>query len=95
MQREPVESGLIVSIAYDAETQTLEVEFHKSKKQTANPVYAYTPFLPERWAEFSAEKKTVNPKGSVGKYFLGKIKTDKTLTVMRVHEGETSTTEPA
>ena len=85
MQRQAVESGLIFAIGYDSTTQTLEVEFHKSKKQDVNPVYSYSPFPPERFAEFAAsQKSSTNPEGSVGKYFLEKIKRDASLAVARV-----------
>jgi hypothetical protein len=89
MQLQKVESGLIATIGYDAEKQELHVEFHKSKKQTANPVYSYTPFLPCRWAEFqSSQKSDTNPTGSVGRYFIANIKSDTALKVVRVVENE-------
>jgi hypothetical protein len=77
MDRTKVESGLIASIGYDAATQTLELEIitHHPK----NVVYTYSPFSPERYAEFMAAK-------SFGKYFLAKIKADQTLPYKKVGE---------
>jgi len=90
---EKVESDLIAKIGYDEETQTLFVEFPKSKKQTANPVYSYAPFPKERFDEFKASMRSeTNPEGSIGKYFLQKIKTDKSLTVTKLPIEEQSET---
>jgi hypothetical protein len=79
MVRDAVKSSLIVARGYDAETQTLEIEFHKGKKSLTNPVYSYTPFSADRWEEFKAAP-------SAGKYFLANIKSDKELTVTRLVE---------
>jgi hypothetical protein len=83
MERTKVESGLIASIGYDAATQTLEVEIitHRPK----NVVYTYSPFSPERYAEFMAAE-------SKGKWFLKNIKPDKSLTYKKVGEIEVKET---
>lgn len=65
MEREPVESSQIASIGYDAETQTLEVEFKNTR--TPNSVYQYDNFPPEAWAEFKAAE-------SKGSHHIRKIK---------------------
>ena len=77
MERTKVESGLIASIGFDAAIQTLEVEIitHRPK----NVVYTYSPFSPERYAEFMAAE-------SKGKFFLREIKPDKTLPYKKVGE---------
>jgi KTSC domain len=77
--RDNVQSSLIAARGYSPETRTLELEFHGNKPDLPKKVYRYTPFTPERWAEFKAAD-------SVGRYFLQKIKTDKSLTVQRVEE---------
>ena len=85
MQRQAVESSTLFSVGYDAEKQTLEIEFHKSKAQNVNPVYTYAPFSQERFKEFIASNKSPeNPAGSIGKYFFNHIRHDMTLTVTRV-----------
>ena len=51
---QPVESNQIGSIGYDAETQTLAVQF----KRGAMAIYHYPGVTPEQWAAFnSAESK--------------------------------------
>ena len=100
MIRDSVESSLLQSAGYDAVTQTLELEFKKNKpkknatpeeikkaEETPAPVYQYTPFTPERHAEFMAAD-------SHGKYFLQKIKTDTTLKVTRIMEDQRAPSAP-
>ena len=77
MDRTPVTSGLIAGIGYDAATQTLELEIITHRPQ--NVVYTYSPFSPERYAEFMAAE-------SKGKYFLSRIKSDKALPYKKVGE---------
>jgi KTSC domain len=77
MDRQSLKSGLLASQGYDAATQTLELEIitHRPK----NVVYTYSPFSPERYAEFMAAE-------SKGKYFLSRIKSDKALPYKKVGE---------
>jgi len=77
MERQKLTSGLLASAGYDAETQTLELEIitHRPK----NVVYTYSPFSPERYAEFMAAE-------SKGKFFLKNIKADRTLPYKKVGE---------
>ena len=61
MQRIPVNSSNIVSAGYDAQTETLEIEFKNEV------VWQYTHFPEQMWMEFiSAPSK--------GKYFAMHIK---------------------
>jgi hypothetical protein len=77
MIRIAVRSNLIASHAYDAETQTLELELLRKSKPAV--VYQYTPFTPARYQEFlDAESK--------GKHFLKEIRPDASLKVKRLEE---------
>jgi hypothetical protein len=77
MIRIAVRSNLIASHAYDADTQTLELELLRKSKPTV--VYQYTPFTPARYQEFlDAESK--------GKHFLKEIRPDASLKVKRLEE---------
>jgi hypothetical protein len=79
MQREEVTSGLIKAIGFDPEKQELQVEFKNHKPDQPVKVYSYTPFTPERYAEFRAAE-------SLGKFFLKTVKIDKSLIVTRIME---------
>jgi len=92
--RDSVDSSLIISTGYDAETQTLEIQFRRGKKQLTDPVYSYRPFTAERYLDFrQAERSVENPQGSLGRWFLRHIKNDKSLTVEKVAEHEEQKTE--
>jgi hypothetical protein len=62
MQRQPVQSSALQSIGYDAETHTLELEFHEN-----SGVWQYFNFKP------SALKKFLSSE-SLGNFFVTKIK---------------------
>lgn len=67
----PVKSSMFSHIGYDAETLTLLVRFHPSKKQIAagepGDLWSYAPFVSERWEEMQAAE-------SVGKWFLANVR---------------------
>ena len=63
MERTPVTSSLLASIAYDPALKVLEVEFKTGMKG----IYQYSPVEPEKYAEMMAAK-------SVGSFFLKEIK---------------------
>lgn len=62
MDRTPVESQMIVSIGYDAETSTLEIEF----KRTGG-IWQYFDFPESTWNEFEGAE-------SHGKFWHANIK---------------------
>jgi hypothetical protein len=76
MSLQPVTSSMFSHIGYDAETLTLLVRFHPSKKQQAagepGDLWSYGPFVPERWEEMQAV--IADPEGSIGKWFLANVK---------------------
>lgn len=76
MERTPVTSSLLSSVAYDKEKQILEVQF-KSKGR----VYQYKDVPPEKAAAMLADK-------SIGGFFLAKIKPEHECT--RIEEKEES-----
>ena len=61
MERQPVESKMLASIGYDAETSTLEVEFN------SGAIWQYFDVPESVWNEFESSE-------SKGKYFLGEIR---------------------
>lgn len=63
ISRSPVESSQLKEIGYDAETQTLEVEF----KSGTGGVYRYANFTQGDWDAFNAAE-------SKGSYFIQNIK---------------------
>ena len=67
MDMQPVSSSMIAAIGYDADTQTLAVEFIKGG------TYEYADVPPEEWEIFSTAD-------SVGKYFLSQIKPNYTAS---------------
>ena len=72
----PVTSSMFLAIGYDADTLTLSVRYHPSKKQIAageaGDLWEYKHVIPERWAEAMAV--LADPEGSIGKWFLREIK---------------------
>lgn len=62
MDRTPVSSSNLRSVGYDAETQTLEIEFHKGG------IYQYYG-VPEY------EYESLISASSIGRYFIDNIKT--------------------
>jgi hypothetical protein len=69
MERQPVESSLLLTVGYDAEAKVMEVEF----KRTPGVVYRYSDVLPEEASSMLGSK-------SIGSYFLKKIKPNRTCT---------------
>lgn len=81
-ERKNVESTLIRSVGFDAESKTLEIEFQPAKKAqkaweasgneglAPGPVFQYLPVPSELHAEMMGE----NQYGSPGKYFYHVIK---------------------
>ena len=71
MSLTPITSSMFSHIGYDAETLTLLVRFHPSKKQIAagepGDLWSYAPFVSERWDEMQAAE-------SAGKWFLANVK---------------------
>ncbi len=67
MQRVAVKSSLVAAIAYDAEKQICEVEFHGKKEGEPGRVYRYMNFTAEAWEAWSKAE-------SIGKHFLSQIK---------------------
>ena len=53
MNRLPVKSSAAVSVGYDPETQTLEVEY-LPRKDGSTPVFRYHPRSPEWYAELTS-----------------------------------------
>lgn len=66
MQRIPVESSNVRAVGYDAETETLEVEFH------GGGAYAYDAVPPE-------VHEALMVAGSVGRYFNANVKSTYTF----------------
>lgn len=50
----PVESSQFKAYGYDADTQTLAIEFHSKSEDKPGAVYHYANVTPEAWAEFQA-----------------------------------------
>lgn len=66
IQLTPVKSSQIAAIGYDANSQTLAIQF-KGKGDAPGSVYHYANFTAEDWAEFQAAE-------SVGSHFYRHIK---------------------
>lgn len=66
INRSPVVSSNLQSVGYDADSQTLEIQFQGSKGKPGN-VYQYAAFPPSEWAAFNAS-------GSKGSFFANNIK---------------------
>lgn len=64
MERTPVTgSKMLASVGYDPKRQIVEVELLKRQKDDTRPVYQYSNFPPEKWAEFMSAE-------SLGSYYL-------------------------
>ena len=61
MERQFIESKMIKSIGYDAQSSTLEIEFN------SDAIWQYFDFLESKWHEFEISE-------SKGKYFHREIK---------------------
>jgi len=73
MTRQPVKSSQLAAIGYDPISQTLEVEFTPTKKQTAadqpGSIYQYTGVAPGDAARLTEAE-------SIGSHFIKHIKAD-------------------
>lgn len=73
MTRKPVQSSQLAAIGYDPISQTLEVEFHATKKQEAadqpGSIYQYSNVQPGDAARLTEAE-------SVGSHFIKHIKSD-------------------
>lgn len=74
-QFEAKESSNVAWARYDADAQTLEVDFKKNGAKQST--YSYRPFTAEDWRAFSEAK-------SKGEHFAYKIRPRKDLTVERI-----------
>lgn len=72
MQRQPVESTNIVSVGWDPQTKTMEIEFH------GGGIYQYTGGpVEQRYKDLMAA-------ASKGKFFTQHIRRDPAITVKRI-----------
>ncbi len=67
----PIQSSMFSHIGYDADSMTLTVRYHPSKKQTEGDLWTYAPVVSEKWDEMQAVAK--DPKQSLGKWFRANI----------------------
>lgn len=74
-----VKSSQIAEIGYDAATSTLAIRFHPKAGMQTGPVYHYSNFSPEQWAEFSAAE-------SIGSWFGKNIRHK--FDFVKVDDGE-------
>lgn len=75
MDREKVESSMIVSVAYDREAQVLFIEFKPKADQISGAVYSYKNFSPTDWQNF---RNAESLGGHFSKFIKGKFPAERT-----------------
>jgi len=76
----PVKSSLLTAIGYDADTQTLAIEFpRKGQPAGSGSIYEYSNFPVEEWAKFKTAE-------SFGKWFLANVKNQAKYPYKRVDQ---------